>query len=116
MKVIRRTKKEVYKRWIKALRSGEYKQSNSRLRSGSGFCCLGVLCDLAAKDGGPQWDGSYYGPVKEHIWAFPDDIMVDFMVSDGEAFSKLAEMNDNGKSFKEIADYIENCIMPVECK
>jgi len=35
------------KEWVKALRSGEYKQGQSYLRSRDGkFCCLGVLCDL----------------------------------------------------------------------
>ncbi len=57
-------KKEVADKWVAALRSGEYQQCQSRLRDadvkeGSGaeqitpgarFCCLGVLCDLYAKE------------------------------------------------------------------
>lgn len=39
--------------WVAALKSGEYLKTYRRLRrdlpEGSGFCCLGVLCDLHAK-------------------------------------------------------------------
>jgi len=42
------------KEWVKALRSGEYKQGQSYLRSrDSKFCCLGVLCDLTNRI---DWD------------------------------------------------------------
>ena len=42
-------------KWLAALRSGEYKQARGSLEEvqdgESCFCCLGVLCDLAAKEG-----------------------------------------------------------------
>lgn len=42
---------EVKEKWIKALRSGEYKQAQGKLRdNNNGFCCLGVLCDVYAKE------------------------------------------------------------------
>lgn len=53
-------KPEVKEAWINALRSGEYKQGRGTLhqrgtedREGAPdkFCCLGVLCDLAYRDG-----------------------------------------------------------------
>lgn len=37
--------------WIEALESGEYKQGHGQLEKDGQFCCLGVLCDLAIKDG-----------------------------------------------------------------
>ncbi len=44
------------KSWIEALRSGEYQQSNGKLKNinlidlpGESFCCLGVLCDITIK-------------------------------------------------------------------
>jgi hypothetical protein len=47
---------QVMKAWVKALRSGEYKQTTGALRRSSstetmpeGYCCLGVLCDIAIK-------------------------------------------------------------------
>jgi hypothetical protein len=58
---------EVKQQWVDALRSGEYEQTKGRLRRGNpldpedlddgytpGYCCLGVLCDLAVKAGVTQ--------------------------------------------------------------
>lgn len=44
------------KKWIAALRSGEYQQGKGKLKfinnDGVAFyCCLGVACELAAKEG-----------------------------------------------------------------
>lgn len=56
-------KEELVRRWVAALRSGEYKQGVGRLLGtgerdgGKRFCCLGVLCDLV--DIG-EWDGDEY--------------------------------------------------------
>lgn len=40
------------KRWVAALRSGKYKQTQGQLRLGSSpeyhsYCCLGVLCEIS---------------------------------------------------------------------
>lgn len=46
----------IKKLWLEALRSGEYTQATCQLRrdhadnDGSSYCCLGVLCDLHAKE------------------------------------------------------------------
>lgn len=43
---------EIKTLWVNALRSGEYEQARGALhRKGEGYCCLGVLCDLAYKAG-----------------------------------------------------------------
>lgn len=45
-------KKAIKKKWLEALRSGEYKQGRAVLRTADDkFCCLGVLCELAAREG-----------------------------------------------------------------
>lgn len=36
-------------RWARALESGEYSQVQGVLRADTGFCCLGVLCNLHAQ-------------------------------------------------------------------
>jgi hypothetical protein len=41
--------------WVAALRSRDYKQGRHLLNSADGFCCLGVLCDLAVKAGVADW-------------------------------------------------------------
>lgn len=43
-------KKEIKDKWVKALRSGDYKQTRYQLRTTEGYCCLGVLCDLYIKE------------------------------------------------------------------
>jgi hypothetical protein len=44
---------EVKAKWIAALESGEYKKGKLALRDkDDSFCCLGVLCDLYAKETG----------------------------------------------------------------
>lgn len=54
--------KELWKEWITALRSGEYKQGYRSLKrkdyfkNKCAFCCLGVLCDLIVKKRiGAEW-------------------------------------------------------------
>lgn len=51
----------IKKQWVSALRGGHYKQAHGRLRKGNGdctegFCCLGVLCDLASDSGVVNWE------------------------------------------------------------
>ena len=43
------TPEEARTLWVKALRSGEYKQTRGQLRQGDAYCCLGVACDLYGK-------------------------------------------------------------------
>lgn len=49
---------KVRDKWAAALESGEYHQTTNVLQDSDGYCCLGVLCDLAIKDGldGLRWD------------------------------------------------------------
>lgn len=54
---------EVKKKWVDALRSGEYKQGHGQLRGGAQqgkYCCLGVLCDVAAKEGLGAWSANAF--------------------------------------------------------
>jgi hypothetical protein len=51
-------------KWIKALESGKYKQGTQVLCNANDntYCCLGVLCDLAAKAGVVTQMGVRYTP------------------------------------------------------
>lgn len=40
-------KKSVMIKWVKALRSGKYKQTKGYLKDSKGYCCLGVLCEIS---------------------------------------------------------------------
>lgn len=37
------------KAWIRALKSGKYKQTQNKLKRENSYCCLGVACDLYLK-------------------------------------------------------------------
>ncbi len=101
-------KKELKERWIAALRSGEYKQGNSYLRHDNNYCCLGVLCDI---EGVPFSDNQGYcfnsGDVRTAF--LPNNFLSDYNLPYNYA-KRLAAMNDAGKSFEEIADFIYNYI------
>jgi hypothetical protein len=48
---------EIKAEWLRALRSGEFRQARDKLRDkGGAFCCLGVLCKLYANADGSDWD------------------------------------------------------------
>lgn len=55
-------KKEIADRWTAALRSGEYLQGTRCLclidkdTGNKLYCCLGVLCDLHAKETNQSWE------------------------------------------------------------
>lgn len=51
--------------WIKALESGEFKQTRETLRRGTEVkryrhCCLGVTCELYSQKVGGFWDGNAF--------------------------------------------------------
>lgn len=131
------TNAEVITKWVNALRSGDYRQTDGTLRrdngDGTSFCCLGVLCDLAVKEGviDPPAHiqvgdgGDYYlyegeadiPPSEVCDWAGlydsdPDVEYMEYSESDGvchyEDRDSLTSLNDaRGKTFDEIADILE---------
>ncbi len=107
-------------KWTAALRSGDYPQGKHTLKTvADRYCCLGVACDLAAREGvldafdqpatltksvqdwlgllaatGTTTDGHEYGPAHD-----------DGDVSYAHA---LTELNDNADwDFNQIADLID---------
>ncbi len=105
---------EIKRAWIAALRSGEYRQGQTELHNveKNTFCCLGVLCDLhmRATSAGSWGDfGVYLGecatlPSAVVDWAGVPDYNPNVEDGRGEC---IAEVNDNGATFEEIADIIE---------
>jgi len=117
------------KRWVEALRSGEYEQTCDALAAvdpgrGPCFCCLGVLADLEA-DG--AWDDT------SDVWDFLPSkggtctpyltVRVpspDYHASEERCVVEwlpvrlarvLATLNDEGQTFAEIADYAEKALL-----
>lgn len=98
--------KEQHSRWLEALRSGAYSQGKWRLRSiDNKFCCLGVLADVMDPNAWLKNCEEFYW--KGHRFRVPE-FTLSLMVQ-----SDLEQANDNeGKSFLEIADWIEENITP----
>lgn len=113
--------KNVKKVWLKALRSGRYKQGEGLLCNQyegekPTYCCLGVLFNESS-DGDWERDIDYDG-LPDSVWfavANNDVDQSDLPSGEAEKFglnrisvAKLVEMNDeDNKSFKEIASWIE---------
>lgn len=108
-------KKSIAKLWIKALRSGEFKQGIGTLESKQGeLCCLGVLCNLALVEGICGYYNDSDKPIyfDESSALLPDSVKLWARMNSeqGSLFEKaysLSHFNDTGKSFDEIADIIE---------
>lgn len=97
---------EVKIKWLEALRSGKYKQGKGCLRAGDSFCCLGVLIDVVDPEG---WCADrFQGYVHKYASsnAMPNTVLRNKLELPLD-LNILSGMNDRGKSFNEIADYIE---------
>lgn len=117
--------KDKIRLWVDALRSGQYKQTDGGLRrtvnDEKRYCCLGVACDVAIKDGldlkvrefggslydefGEDEDGGHL-PIEVQQWLGVTTASPKVVFS-GEV-RELAVLNDDFKlDFNEIADLIE---------
>ncbi len=100
--------------WLARLRDPSAKQTTGQLGKASGErCCLGVLCDIAVEQGiiSPPTespDGLWYG---ESDRTLPREVQdwssVGKYGQRGPSDPSLANLNDRGTTFAEIADVIE---------
>lgn len=119
--------RESVAKWVAALRSGEYLQGRGMLANGGKYCCLGVACDLAVKDGVPVNvderaccgelrpcgnttvyfdDEGTYLPTSVMMWLGTNERNPSARYADKEY--TLSRLNDDGAfSFLDIADIIE---------
>lgn len=119
---------ELKAEWVAALRSGDYKQARDALRivdneKNYSYCCLGVLCDIMPDvEWSPVNGHSYlyyakfssghtssaYIPRPEAAKLGLEKKIIDTTRQTTHAIDNiLMGMNDQGKTFAEIADYIE---------
>lgn len=124
------------RKWVEALRSGDYQQGTGHLRAGDKYCCLGVACELAIQDGVPvkvrsgltscthlgdedhpnqhPHNGSIYeynsegGVLPRAVadWLGLNDMPL--VRTEGHGYRALTELNDGlGWDFAKLADAIE---------
>lgn len=123
-----RINREQFKKWLRALRSGKYKQTTGTLQDKDGYCCLGVACKVLI----PKSKIEYKYEIDENTG---EDIKTEFLEGDLPNEQKyapkwlknisevsitdeynetetlkeeLTDLNDNrGWSFEQIADALE---------
>lgn len=110
---------EIAQRWASELESGKYLQGIGALhrRSANGedsYCCLGVLCSMAAEEGmvavtpGESgrivYDGNS-GYLPDSVMAWADMRSFEGSFGFGEEYN-LSHLNDGGVPFREIANII----------
>ena len=120
-------KRDVAKKWVAKLRSGEYEQGRGYLNDDGRMCCLGVLCEVAIEDGlalaksydhGDADTAVGYGvrvetaglPMEVVDWADLGGQLPNSTIRDGKGFPLgYHYLNDiSGYSFEQIADVVES--------
>lgn len=102
--------KKFAEKWLKALRSGEYEQAEGRLydHKNNGYCCLGLACEIVGHTRNVERYGYLEFPNMITNSNNPVFKKVPAILRQTEGLAeKLAEMNDDGESFKQIANWIE---------
>lgn len=101
--------KDFAEKWVKALRSGEYKQGRGHLFQYETYCCLGVACHIA-------------GVSEQLMIENNDDILTAAcffdteipkqLKSNADFCNLLVRLNDTTrKPFPEIADWLEQNVI-----
>ena len=119
-------KSDIKARWVAALRSGKYKQGIGALRdTDDTYCCLGVLCDIVKDEVGGEWESiseklthyNFVTPTAAHSALLPDSVETYVGLETGDVIivslapshisRPVTAWNDEGRTFAEIADAIE---------
>lgn len=93
---------ELQEQWVEALESGEYEQGIGSLCSEGKYCCLGVACEVMGVEKTYIGDTVRFGNC---LVTLSERLMNKLGI---EKQSHFIVMNDSGKSFKEIAQYIRD--------
>jgi len=115
---------KIKKIWIKALKSGEFKQCRGYLANDGKYCALGVLSILALLEGVCTYnEGEGIGKFDNRKFSLSFNIMKwagiaqedekyldpeehEVKIRYKKGFSTILDLNDQGASFKEIARII----------
>lgn len=102
---------EFKEKWIAALRSGEYKKGTRYLKYSRNsnnvykYCCLGVACEVVGAKNINAKHVIIEGGGIVGIRKVPTPLIGGW--DENDLIDKLITMNDTGKSFKYIANWIE---------
>ena len=102
------------KKWVAALRSGQFKQAKHSLKTSTGYCCLGVACHVLGEEVLPLEDWEDEVELSHAAAALlglrtTSGAFTRSLLTNGGYQSSLTGLNDHGgKTFAEIADIIES--------
>jgi hypothetical protein len=107
---------EIMTEWTRRLESGDYLQGRGKLQEGDRYCCLGVLCEIAVEQGVIRRPAMVGGVVTYDNYStahLPYSVAYwSGITPEGRLSSKvggwedLTQLNDNGYTFKQIAEVI----------
>ena len=112
------------RKWVEALTSGEYKQCTGLLHANGGYCCLGVLADISTefdwvKEPGQPWYAvtpsscvttdfaGNFSVGYDTLLPLETSLITGLGQNETEVLHLLADANDGGVKFREIAKWIE---------
>lgn len=101
--------KDIKAKWVEDLRASGHLRGVGRLCEDGRYCCLGRLCEVMGvekRDATARTITYKCWPGHEDPWSSAVIMGGLAGVSDGAAH-RLTNMNDSGKTFSEIADWIE---------
>lgn len=95
---------ELKTKWIEALRSGAYQQDKYKFKTKIGYCCLGVLCEIAGQPSMDMGGSSNYN--------FVHTLLSDSIINHCEDLNDGKWDDNEGweiepQSFHQIADWLE---------
>jgi hypothetical protein len=94
------------KRWVAALRSGEFTQAKEKLEDRGSYCCLGVACVIAERNGNVRIERDANGIIGIILVEAQSKVLAWLNMQAFEE-NELGQKNDEGMTFLELADYIE---------
>lgn len=108
-------RKSVKDKWVAALKSGKYKHARGCLNDGSGYCCLGVLCEVFIAEGNVLnvgTDDSGFVAYNKEAHYPPDEVLRWAGIQHLNGMARGANhsvsfVNDAADSFTPSIEYIE---------
>jgi hypothetical protein len=106
---MKKVHKERIQKWIKALRSGQYKQCKEQLRNNNKYCCLGVACDIVPNAIFEDCDVSlplsvtqYYNFKNSYVpLRVPDSVMKNYVARCKQQKKRYVNVEKEMRSFEE---------------
>lgn len=104
-------------KWLQALESGNYQQCRGVLQDETGFCCLGVACEISGLgkwENHPETLSKQYNVGEVKISVLPQKVKdyLGLVSENGDPreyhknLNPLTMMNDKGDTFKQIAAHL----------